>query len=32
MTFVTRPSDFFYSLFRPPKLEYIAMLPFSPRM
>jgi uncharacterized membrane protein len=30
MTFVTRPSYFFYSLFRPPKLEYIAtlLLPF----
>jgi uncharacterized membrane protein len=30
MTFVTRPNYFFYSLFRPPKLEYIAalLLPF----
>jgi len=30
MTFVTRPSYFFYSLLRPPKLEYIAalLLPF----
>jgi uncharacterized membrane protein len=30
MTFVTRPSYFFYSLIRPPKLEYIAalLLPF----
>jgi uncharacterized membrane protein len=26
MTFVTRPSYFFYSLFRPPKLEYVGML------